>query len=413
MDVELSQSHKALPASAALEVAVLLKVTPGGVGGATTTSVHAGWCLDVSGSMGDRSGVSTLTKLDALKAATQAALGVLERHGAMVTVSAFSDREQALCRREPLGAGGSRAVCGAVEALQCGGGTEARLALAPVLDALKPADHAARRLILVTDGQFNNTSTKPARALARAAGEAGIAVWAFATGVTYDEPYLRELVGLGAAGGLFHHIQSLSALGHVLEEEFNALAGSAGQALDVTLRPGNGVTLLEVLRLVPTQVVVAPGADGTLREHLDVVDARGQAWVVRVRLDGKGAGKHPLFHGTLRWREGGQPRSQTLEPVLEVLPPGAAVGAPNAAVASTVLMAHAAQATVMGNAALATHLYAAAGQTDLAQKLQALGTALPQGSDVARALRTQALGSTRLVALGSANVGNPVKGGTP
>ena len=74
-------------------------------------------------------------------------------------------------------------------------------------------------------------------------------------------------------------------------------------------------------------------------------------------------------------------------------------------------MAQAAQATVMGQAALATHLYAAAGQTQLAQQLQALGTALPGGGDAARALRTQVLGSTRLVALGTAQTGT--KGGTP
>jgi len=61
---------------------------------------------------------------------------------------------------------------------------------------------------------------------------------------------------------------------------------------------------------------------------------------------------------------------------------------------------------------LATQLYAAAGQTQLAGKLSALGTALPSGSDAARALRTEVLGSTRLVALGTAQpAGN--RGGTP
>ncbi|MBI5496329.1 MAG: VWA domain-containing protein [Deltaproteobacteria bacterium] len=414
MRIDLQQSHAALPASAALEVAVLLKAEPD----ATTTtaraaaadSVHAGLVLDRSGSMEGGSGVSGLTKLEALKVAVQAALQLLEGCGATVTAAAFSDKARPLCHRLALAPRAAAGVAAAVEGLAAGGGTEAKAAMEPVLQALLPHDHTARRLVLVTDGEFNGGSVKPCRKLAQQAGEHGVALWVFGTGTSYNETYLRELVDLGAPGGMLVHITDLAALSQRLGDELRAVASATASGLAVVVTPSPGVRVLELTRLVPVQCAVALRPDGTAEDRMDVLDARGQAWVARLRADGLAAGRHALARWKVSHQENGQHHVQAFETALDVLPAGSAPSAANARVMTTVLSAHAAQATLLGNAALATQLYAAAGQTGLAQKLSALGTALPSSSDAARALRTEVLASTRLVALGSAL---PVKGGTP
>jgi hypothetical protein len=412
MELELLQSHGALPAAAALEVAALLKLSPGVVTTphAGQAALHVGMCLDHSGSMGEQSGVSSMNKLEALKVAVQGALQLLEGCGASVTVSAFSDGETTLCAREQLkpGAGVAATLCSMVEGLDVSGGTEAVASMKPVMDALLPRTHAARRLVLVTDGQFNSGSVKVCQKLAQQAGEHGIAMWVFATGVTYNEAYLRDLVQRGAPGGLFCHVTDLRALHTLLEEELRAISHASARDITVTFRRGAGCVFSEVVRLVPTQAQL-PLLAGTVTDTLDVLDARGQAYVVRVQGHGLALGTQPLLSVDVQWMEGGQRQARTLETRLTVLPAGSPVAAPNGVVMTTVLSAHAAQATVMGNGTLATQLYAAAGQTALAQKLTALGTALPT-SDAARAMRTEVLGSTRLVALGSAHA---PKGGTP
>ncbi|MEW5850876.1 MAG: VWA domain-containing protein [Myxococcota bacterium] len=415
MQIEVLQGHQALPQAAALEVAALIRLHASPTtSGPVPHALHVGFCLDHSGSMSDASGVSGMTKLDALKAGVQGALQLLEGWDATVTVSAFSDAETMFCRRQRLSATQARKtqkLCADVEALTDAGGTEAKTAMEPVLKALLPQDHAARRLILVTDGHFNSGSVKPCRTLAQRAGEAGVAIWAFATGVTYDEAYLRELVDLGAPGGLFCHVSNLGALRSKLEEELGALANASDSDVDITLSAGAGCRLVEVVRLTPVQTPVAVNTNGHARDHLDVLDARGQGYVVRVGAGNLPLGRQLVLSGNVSWQEHGRRRTQPVQVHLDVLPAGAAIPAAHAHVVSTVLSVKAAQATLLGNAALATQLYAAAGQTQLAQQLSALGTALPSDSDAARSLRTQVLGSTRLVALGSAQV--PNKGGQP
>jgi Ca-activated chloride channel family protein len=422
MRVEVLQGHTSLPAAASLEVAVLVKLAPEPSTtspGAGPGTLHLGLCLDTSGSMGEQAGLhggQRMKKLDALKQAVQGALPLLERWQATVTAYGFSDAAERLCARKTLqGAQDTHKLSRAVHKLAVSGGTCAKAAMLPVVQALEPLDHPVRRLVLVTDGQFNSDSVKPCRVLAQRAGEAGIAVWTFATGTSYDEPYLRDLAGLGAAGGLSCHVSDLGLLHDKLEEELGALVTATNGSVEVVLQPGAGCTVLEATRLTPVQVGVAPRPDGSVRDRLDVLDARGQAYVLRVGAQGLAVGHHALLTGLVRAHGPSGPQTHPVSVDLDVLPAGSAVAAPQPQVLTTVLSVKAAQATVLGNAALATRLYAAAGQTDLAAQLQSLGTALPQGTDAARALRTQVLGSTRLVALGSAHAGKPADthGGPP
>src|SRR5687767_6648488 len=103
MRMDVSQSHQALPGAAALEVAVLVKLQgEAAVGGIGPGGLHVGWCLDHSSSMSEASGVSGLTKLEALKAAVQGTLQLLAGFNATVTAHAFSSQGTGVCRRERL-----------------------------------------------------------------------------------------------------------------------------------------------------------------------------------------------------------------------------------------------------------------------------------------------------------------------
>lgn len=413
MKVLVEQSNKALPASAALEVAVLVTLEPDASVPVVQSGprLHVGFCLDRSGSMGDASGVGGLNKMDALKAATQGALQLLAGcgGGTRVTLGAFSDATQMLATRQAVDAAVLPSLLHQVEGLGPESSTCAHPCVEQVLAALTPHDCLARRLVLVTDGQFNSESIKPVRKALRQAGDEGVVAWVFATGVTYAEEYLRELASLGAPGSLFMHVTDLAALQGTLKTELDATLRASAAGVDVRMVAGAGVHLVDALRLMPVQSNV-PCVGGRVTDHADVLDARGQAYVVRTRLASPPVGTLALLGLDVRWTQGGQLHTHHQSISLEVLPAGSAVPSPATRVVQTVLSAQAAQQTMLGNAAMATQLYAAAGQTQLAAGLGALGTALQGSSDAARALRTQVLGNTRLVALGTAA---PAKGGTP
>jgi len=305
MDVELLQSHDALPLSAALEVAVLLKLTPAVFPTtAKAAALHVGMCLDVSGSMAAKSVVSGLNKLEALKASVQGALQLLEGCAATVTVSAFSDGETQLALGEALrvGNGAAPTLCSMVEGLGIGGGTEAVTAMEPVLEALMKDTRGARRLLLVTDGEFNTASVKKCQKLATTAGEHGVALWVFATGVTYNEAYLRDLVARGAPGGLFCHVTDLTTLHNTLTEEITAVTQSNTHQVKVTLQVGPQCTLMDVSRLTPTQAAL-PLRNGSASDGLDVLDARGQAYVARVQAHALPLGVHDVLHAVVTWKD--------------------------------------------------------------------------------------------------------------
>lgn len=413
MKILVQQSHAVLPAAAALEVAALVTLeddAPMGAGPPAGPRLHAGFCLDRSGSMQETAGVGSLTKLDALKAAVQGALQLLAGHaGVTVTAGAFGSSHASLGRRQLLsGPGVLAGLISDVENLAVCGSTNAHATMGPVSKALAPHDHAARRLILFTDGHFNSGSVASCQEVARRCGQDGIALWVFATGVNYAEAYLRQLTELGAPGSFFCHVSNMTTLQQRFSEELGALLGNGPVGVETTLQCAPGVALKEVLRLVPQQSVVATGGQPVVTDRLDVLDARGQAYLLRVAVDEPKVGLATLVDITVTATQAGVAQRQRAAVTLDVLPAGSAVPAANSHVVHTVYVAQAAQQTLLGNNAAATQLYAAAGQTAMAQQLAALGTA-QTGSDAARTARTQMLGATRLVALGTAQA----KGGTP
>lgn len=411
MKLELTLSQPVLPCAAEAEVVFLARLTPG-VAAPGVRPVDVRFVLDRSYSMGEPSGLGGLTKLEALKQACSAAIDQLVAGRDRAGVWAFAAQAavplvwQALARRADLAA-----LKKAIDKLSLQGGTAFADALGGAVAA--PRDGAATTLVVfLTDGvpYCPDVDAERARtlALAERAGELGLTLLVYGTGVSYDEAFLRQVAEHAGGGSRFAHLSDVSALGAELAREIQLGAAAQASEVEFVVVAAPGASLSEVTAMLPAQheVVIhgagGAGGAGQARERAGVVDARGRAYVVRARLaDASVAATRDVARVEVSWRDAGGAQREVREVLVELSGDAARVSAPDAVVRATVLTAAGARATMRGDLGLARTLFGSAGNATMLGALATLGTAAAGGDeDAARSLRTRVM--TPGLAMGTA-----------
>ena len=137
------------------------------------------------------------------------------------------------------------------------------------------------RIVVLGDGVPNDAS--PLRGLAGAAGQQRIAITMLGLGLDYDETLMSKLAL--ASGGRYHYLKDATQVAQVFADEVLHLTQIAGRGMNVTLTPGPGVVIKEVIGL-PTRRV------GTKTSAILLGDmSEGDRRDVVVRLSV--AGRHP------------------------------------------------------------------------------------------------------------------------
>ncbi len=127
-----------------------------------------------------------------------------------------------------------------------GGGTNLAGGLQAGIKSLRGSTAAARRVILLSDGNANQGITDPG-AIARISREArqqGITVSSLGLGVDFNED-LMTLVAQSAGGG-YYYARNASAIATAFEQELSGLVKLAARNVEVGLELAQGVTISEV-----------------------------------------------------------------------------------------------------------------------------------------------------------------------
>ena len=230
-------------------------------------------------------------------------------------------------------------------------------------------------------------------ALAERAGELGLTLLVYGTGVSYDEAFLRQVAEHAGGGSRFAHLSDVSALGAELAREIQLGAAAQASEVEFAVVPAPGAALSEVTAMLPAQHEVVISGAGEARERAGVVDARGRAYVVRARLaDASVAATRDVARVEVSWRDGAGAQREVREVLVELSGDAARVSAPDAMVRATVLSAAGARATMRGDLGLARTLFGSAGNATMLSALATLGTAAAGGDeDAARSLRTRVM----------------------
>ena len=134
------------------------------------------------------------------------------------------------------------------------------------------------RMVLLGDGVPNDASG--IGAMAQAAGERGIAITALGLGIDYDESLMGQIAQ--GSGGRFHYVEESEQVASVFRDEILRMQRVVGRNAVVTLQPGPGVRIDNVVG----QNVGA--TEGAVRIVLgDLTEGEARDVIVRATVQGR------------------------------------------------------------------------------------------------------------------------------
>lgn len=170
-----------------------------------------------------------------------------------------------------------------VDAMEAEGGTNLEEALSLAADALEPRAPALHRVLLISDGQPTAGEVEPEAliGMAETMRRRGLTLDAMGVGEDFNEELLAALARAG--DGTYAFLRDGAALPQRVLEHRERAAHAVAEALQVELKPGPHVELLEVLghpleRHGPTSRVRLPGLAAGETTH----------FVARVRIHSDG-----------------------------------------------------------------------------------------------------------------------------
>jgi Ca-activated chloride channel family protein len=191
----------------------------------------------------------------------------------------------------------------AVAAVQPDGGTNLSSGLDLAMETIERARVAGRipRAILISDGLANQGDATPEglrnRATRAARGE--FMLTTVGVGADFNEYLMRALADAGT--GNYYYLQNGSDLGDVFAGEFAAARATVASALEVSIEPGPGVTVVDAagypLERSGDRVTFRPGALFAGQER--------RIWVT-LSVPNASAGDHALGRFTLAYSRGGE-----------------------------------------------------------------------------------------------------------
>ena len=232
-------ANKYLPAAQAGDIIARLRIDSKQFARDERPPVNLALVLDTSGSMAG----------DAIDHARAAALELLEQleAGDRLAVIAFHSTSEVLVPSTELTDDNKSAIGTRISAMQALGTTDMAGGMNLALQQLAPhvSEQQLSRVVLLSDGVPNDEA--PIMALAQNAQQHGIAITALGLGLDYNETLLANMAQ--RSGGAFHYVEEPSLVAGVFRDEVLRLERVVARSMTLTLNPGPGVTVQEVIGL--------------------------------------------------------------------------------------------------------------------------------------------------------------------
>lgn len=203
---------------------------------------NIGLVVDTSGSM----------EGDAIVQARAAALALLGdlRDGDVLSVVVFGSVPEVLVPATVLGPEVRPKIRGDIERMKATGTTDLAGGLGLGLQQVQSQARSGEinRIVLVSDGVPNDETS--IASLAQHARGVGIPITALGLGLEYHETLLGQIAQ--GSGGKFHFVEDPARVASVFREEVLSIDSLAARGMALTLTPGPGVGVLEVLGHSPS-----------------------------------------------------------------------------------------------------------------------------------------------------------------
>ncbi|MHA1733977.1 MAG: vWA domain-containing protein [Promethearchaeota archaeon] len=392
MKPEIILSQERLPASGKVQLNFLLKLHPESGKKQAKNPVDMRFVLDRSGSMSEMCADGN-SKMEQLHKAMEEIVGLLVPGQDSIYVVAFDDTEEEVVPKQVVS--NVQDLKREITSIQPRGGTRLSVALEMGVEAPKmDAANALTKVITFTDGEVNVGSVaaeeRKCYEIAQRSSKLGIPFSVFATGVTYNEQFLRRLAEHAGGGSLFMHVGQVGQIPAQVQDEIDLLRSIEEQNIEMEFTAAKGVTLLDALKTVPQQVDLQVKNNASVSDFYPGLDVRGQSYLFKAELDQSAEGDFTVGRVKLSWVDTSGRRLEDELPVVVGRSDQPGTTTPvDPTVLKTVYNSAAVRATTMNDISLATTLFTRSGNDAMVTHLKTLGAAAGSGDEEAgRTLRT-------------------------
>jgi Mg-chelatase subunit ChlD len=391
MDKEITFSQQVLMAGKDLEIVFLLKLINNIQ--LKNTSLDVRFLLDNSGSMSEESGSRGQNKITVLRNSVADSLSLLRENQDSLMVVTFSSEGQTEVLIPSQIMSKLTKVQGIIRGIDTKNMTHMSTGLKNVVGQDSPVPESIKRVVVFTDGVVNDpnqsSEENACMSIARDAKSKGVPLTIFATGVQYNPKFLQGLAETTGIGSSYLHVKQTGEVKALLEEEFQALINSGARNVNVKITALNGVKILDAIHLVPDQLGLGNGDE--VEDDMQVLDARGQNYVVRMGVGPNSPGRLEIGSIELSWVDEATPHSETIPLIIDLTDNPEEVSVVDKGVAKTLYTAAAVSATLKGKYGVAETLFTKAGVSDNDPVMKTLKTMKKGGDeDEKRTLHTQA-----------------------
>jgi Ca-activated chloride channel family protein len=237
IELKAATANRFVPADQPSDLLVRLRISADAIPDAPRPPINIMLVVDTSGSM----------EGDAITDARDAALALVDHlePGDQFGMVVFHSKAQLLVPSTRIEEGTLDGIRQQVKQMRASGTTDLAGGLSQALNEMAGAvvQDGINRIVLLSDGVPNDASQ--VHNLAQSARNHGIAVTALGLGLEYDETLLSNVAQL--SGGNFHFIENSTEVAAVFRDEVLRLERIAAANTLLTLRPGPGVNITEVI----------------------------------------------------------------------------------------------------------------------------------------------------------------------
>ena len=237
--VELSPAaaSKLVHAGQSSELLVRVRIAVGAIEDVKRPPMNLALVVDTSASM----------QGEAIAHARKASLTLLDSlsMGDRLSVITFSSTTEVLLDAVVLNEKSVAEARRKLEAMTANGSTDMKGGLSRGLAPLQKhhTQQGVNRVVLVGDGVPNNSTGL--HQLARSAAQRGVSITTLGLGLDYDETMMSTIAQL--SGGKFHFVRDAEKVASVFKDEVLRINRTVGRAARLTLAPGPGVSIAEVI----------------------------------------------------------------------------------------------------------------------------------------------------------------------